>query len=105
MANPPKKIKDPTEAALSAIQDALNVRDTVVEPEPTPLPQATHADEPAASPPPWRTVRTSPPRNESREEPPAPPQPNDDLRHAANDDREAIGQILQSLQAARVSPK
>ena len=27
MANTPKKMKDPTEAALSAIQDALNVRD------------------------------------------------------------------------------
>ena len=27
MANTPKKMKDPTEAALSAIQDALAVRD------------------------------------------------------------------------------
>ena len=27
MANNPKKIKDPTEAALSAIQDALSIRD------------------------------------------------------------------------------
>ena len=27
MANTPKKMKDPTEAALSAIQDALTVRD------------------------------------------------------------------------------
>jgi hypothetical protein len=27
MANTPKKIKDPTEAALSAIQDALSARD------------------------------------------------------------------------------
>ena len=27
MANYPKKIKDPTEAALSAIQEALNLRD------------------------------------------------------------------------------
>jgi hypothetical protein len=27
MANTPKKMKDPTEAALSAIQDALHVRD------------------------------------------------------------------------------
>ncbi len=27
MANTPKKMKDPTEAALSAMQDALHVRD------------------------------------------------------------------------------
>ena len=27
MANNPKKIEDPTEAALSAIQEALNMRD------------------------------------------------------------------------------
>ena len=27
MANYPKKMKDPTEAALSAIQEALNIRD------------------------------------------------------------------------------
>ena len=27
MANNPKQIQDPTEAALSAIQDALNLRD------------------------------------------------------------------------------
>jgi len=27
MANTPKKMKDPTEAALSAIQDALQIRD------------------------------------------------------------------------------
>ena len=42
MANTPKKMKDPTEAALSAIQDALNVRD----PEP-----ATDAADAAAAPP------------------------------------------------------
>ena len=34
MANTPKKITDPTEAALSAIQDALTARDTPVEAEP-----------------------------------------------------------------------
>ena len=33
MANTPKKITDPTEAALSAIQEALTARDTPVEPE------------------------------------------------------------------------
>ena len=34
MANTPKKMKDPTEAALSAIQDALQVRDVDKETEP-----------------------------------------------------------------------
>ena len=28
MANTPKKVKDPTEVALSAIQEALNISDT-----------------------------------------------------------------------------
>src|SRR5688500_353490 len=32
MANSPRKVKDPTEAALSAIQEALNLRD--LEPQP-----------------------------------------------------------------------
>ncbi len=41
MANTPKKMKDPTEAALSAIQDALNVRDPA--PEPAPASSATAA--------------------------------------------------------------
>ena len=30
MANNPKKVKDPTEVALSAIQEALNISDTTV---------------------------------------------------------------------------
>ena len=32
MANNPKKVKDPTEVALSAIQEALNISDVPVEP-------------------------------------------------------------------------
>ena len=31
MANNPKKVKDPTEVALSAIQEALNIGDTSVD--------------------------------------------------------------------------
>ena len=50
MANTPKKMKDPTEAALSAIQDALQVRDVDKEPETAairrPSPAATSADAP-----------------------------------------------------------
>ena len=40
MANNPKRIQDPTEAAMSAIQEALNLRE---EPAPPPV----HAAEPA----------------------------------------------------------
>ena len=32
MANNPKKVKDPTEVALSAIQEAINISDTSVDP-------------------------------------------------------------------------
>ena len=31
MANNPKKVKDPTEVALSAIQEALNISDTTAD--------------------------------------------------------------------------
>src|SRR5258708_38910284 len=31
MANNPKKVKDPTEVALSAIQEALNIRDAPID--------------------------------------------------------------------------
>ena len=49
MANTPKKMKDPTEAALSAIQDALSVRDTPPEPPvAAPPPPAEHAEEPVS---------------------------------------------------------
>ena len=43
MANTPKKLQDPTEVALSAIQDALNLRD--VPPGP-PAGRSEPSDEP-----------------------------------------------------------
>src|SRR5262249_61330826 len=46
MANIPRKIKDPTEAALSAIQDALNLRDS-----PSQTPDQPASAEPAAGDP------------------------------------------------------
>ena len=60
MPNTPKKIKDPTEAALSAIQDVLSIRDEVT-PEPQPnaapaietQPEAPVLDD-ASFEPPWR---------------------------------------------------
>jgi len=104
MANTPKKITDPTEAALSAIQEALTARDTPVEPETgnPPLPPVTSAEEAPTAEEPWRTVRPAASVREDlfeqddlnlsvAEEPGA-------LRRPANDDRESIGQILRTLQ-------
>ena len=47
MANTPKKIKDPTEAALSAIQDALSARDAAAEAQAAspPAPPVSAAEE------------------------------------------------------------
>src|SRR5712692_4047674 len=102
MANTPKKMQDPTEAALSAIQDALNLRET----EPAPAAGRT------AAPP----LEPEPPReNRRRQRAPAvdedlffesPPIPANEPgiegpqapRRAANDDRRSVGQILQALQ-------
>jgi len=100
MANTPKKMKDPTEAALSAIQDALTVRDTASEPAPIapPPPQVTHADEPVSEPP-WRTVRSAAPvKDDLFDDEVRRSDEQGSLRRPANDDRESIGQILRTLQ-------
>src|SRR5215831_14881507 len=88
MANTPKKIMDPTEAALSAIQDALSARDAAAEPQ-APVPPATPPEEPASE---WRTVRSTTLVAD------VPPEEQSLPRRAANDDRESIGQILRTLQ-------
>src|ERR1041384_4792828 len=99
MANNPKKVKDPTEVALSAIQKALNISDNSVDPNRTAVRNDTA---PAEQPAPqsfddaafdFRAVPERP-ALEPVEEPLAP-------RRAANDDRETIGQILQALQKGR----
>src|SRR5499427_7795288 len=99
MANTPKKIKDPTEAALSAIQEALTARDAAVESEAASPPSTQPIEKPAAEPA-WRTVRSEAPVEELR--PPAEelraPEESILPRRAANDDRESIGQILRTLQ-------
>src|ERR1700682_2102862 len=105
MAHTPKKMKDPTDAALSAIQDALTVRDTAPEAEPInpPPPAATrhdpvtrhdsatrHDDEPASEPP-WRTVRSAAPVQEDMyDDEVRHPDEQGSLRRPANDDRESI---------------
>src|SRR5258708_3337023 len=109
MANNPKKVKDPTEVALSAIQEALNIADA-----PAPSLSLDRADKKDRSdrPPPLRSEPTAPALNEriapayeddsatdridfSHDEP-AP-----SARRAANDDRETIGQLLQAIQKGR----
>src|SRR6266702_1886133 len=62
MANTPKKMKDPTEAALSAIQDALQVRDVdkPAESQATPMEAPVHPDE-GASDAPWPGLRSKQP--------------------------------------------
>ena len=95
MANTPKKMKDPTEAALSAIQDALSIRETVAEPGKSA--PAAHTEE-LGDEAPWRKLRSSAAQKDVliEDEPDAPV--GEGTRHPANDDRESIGQILRTLQ-------
>ncbi|NUS18714.1 MAG: negative regulator of septation ring formation, partial [Mesorhizobium sp.] len=103
MANTPKKVKDPTEVALSAIQEALNISDTAAdtsrnasmqnETAPQVAPPAPPVfDEPSFEPRPAANERAT--VFDTVEEPRS-------SRRAANDDRETIGQLLQALQKGR----
>src|SRR5262245_47515384 len=95
MANTPKKVKDPTEVALSAIQEALNISEQGAENrgnvnDSAPPNLAPPASDFAASP-----FEPHPaPAFQPIEEPRSP-------RRAANDDRATIGQMLQALQGGR----
>src|SRR4051812_45595971 len=100
MATPPRRSKDPTELALSAIEDALNVR----EPESAPAPRRP-ADEPEQLPPRRRArlvqddddMRDSD-RNERLPELMSDRDDRREPRMAANDDRENVGRLLRALQ-------
>jgi hypothetical protein len=101
MANNPKKVKDPTEVALSAIQEALNISDAPVDPNRSSVrSEAAPAEQPPATPGfddasfDFRPTPTDRPTFEPAEEQRGP-------RRAANDDRETIGQLLQALQKGR----
>src|SRR5712692_6576838 len=102
MANNPRKMQDPTEAALSAIQDALSLRDG----EPS-----AAAGPPPAPPGPDPVDRTRENRRRSRrdaardqeiffgEPPAAEPEAAEEAQPpAANDDRQSVGRMLQTLQ-------
>ena len=99
MANNPKKVKDPTEVALSAIQEALNISDASggddgrgsLRNDATPTGGSAPAyDASTFDARPSEDRQIFDPIEESR---PA--------RRAANDDRETIGQILQAIQKGR----
>ena len=90
MAKNPKKIVDPTEAALSAIQEAIKVHDGEHAP-------ADHGDMPVGSrPEEWHDAST-----ELRRERGDIGALGSDPRafHPANDDQQSIGQVLQALQS------
>ena len=92
MANNPKKAQDPTEAALSAIQEALSMRGSDDAPDAA-LPD-DHAPESDDFNSPQRDMRPLlPPDDELPRQ-----LRTDDYSQAANDDRETIGQVLQALQ-------
>src|SRR5262245_37632743 len=105
MANNPKKVKDPTEVALSAIQEALNINDTSADTSRTASRPETAPPIPSSEPPSFGA-----PPFESREARPG-AAPNVDrpmfledqrpTRRPANDDRETIGQLLQAIQKGR----
>src|SRR6476660_4405993 len=97
MANNPKKAKDPTEEALSAIQEALNISDVSADNtrssgrgEVTPTNSVVGYDERGFD----ARASGDQPMFEAAGEPRPP-------RRAANDDRETIGQILQAIQKGR----
>src|SRR6201995_476018 len=101
MGNTPKKVKDPTEVALSAIQEALNISDTTVDTSRNSIgdevaPPVISSAAPSYSETPYdmRASVDSRPVFDPIEEPRSP-------RRAANDDRETIGQILQAIQKGR----
>ncbi|MGZ3286017.1 MAG: methyl-accepting chemotaxis protein, partial [Xanthobacteraceae bacterium] len=98
MANNPKKVKDPTEVALSAIQEALNIGETSRTDDGRSSVRSDAESSSSTSPYGEGTFDVRPnadrPVFEPIEEPRAP-------RRAANDDRETIGQILQALQKGR----
>src|SRR5215217_3785486 len=106
MANHPKKAKDPTEVALSAIQEALNISDT---PPADGARGLVHSDRASVH----NDTATSPVSTSSYDESAFDVrqgadrqafEPADEARttrRAANDDRETIGQILQAIQKGR----
>ena len=95
MANNPKKIVDPTEAALSAIQEALKVRDDDEASVGQPETMSNPADEVADH---WRDAPPLPPPLLASDEQIGSRNSDPRTFRAANDDQQSIGQVLQALQ-------
>jgi hypothetical protein len=92
MANHPKKLADPTEAALSAIQEALNVHDDE-------QPASSTAEHPDLfSPTPDGAQPAANTGDQEQINKAAAHELPDLAARAANDDQQSIGQILQALQ-------
>src|SRR5215468_3412333 len=99
MANHPKKMKDPTEVALSAIQEALNVRDSDKAPMAPPVEAIAAAAPPAEGR--RRNTRTPPSLDDELFMDAPGKTANEDAqsaRLAANDDRQSIGNVLHAIQ-------
>ena len=96
MANNPKKIADPTAAALSAIQEALKARDD--EAQPGQEPDITATDEPADADI-WRAEPTIASQAAPLDSEVIGARSSDPRAFAAaNDDQQSIGQVLHALQ-------
>src|SRR5215467_11950708 len=106
MANNPRKVKDPTEVALSAIQEALNIADA----PPNQIDRLGRLEQDAGhtEPPPLQADERPVPSHERSlpsldDYTPVTHAASDHddeptfSRRAANDDRETIGQLLQAI--------
>src|SRR4029079_8238555 len=100
MANHPKKVKDPTEVALSAIQEALNISDASTADENDR--GSVHNDLSSANSLSTTSYDDSAFDTRAGDRPAFEPIGEvRSTRRAANDDRESIGQILQAIQKGR----
>src|SRR6266849_11027234 len=97
MATYSKKGEDPTEVARSAMQDTPNVREfgikSILDAASAAMPPAMETSDEARRPG-ARTAREIPTETPATD----PDHDGRDIVRAANDDRESIGQIMQSLQ-------
>ena len=97
MAKTPKKIQDPTQAALSAIEEALQIGEDTTPKQPQ-APAAEETRRPAAGPMPAAASGVADEMPGARRR--VTGRRMDRLAHApANDDRQSVGQILQALHA------
>ena len=95
MANNPRKIKDPTEAALSAIQDALNLRETPSQASVRPT-EPSIPEPPASARPASRTPAMDEELFGDSSQLSLPGVPEPGQRRAANDDRQSVGRPTQA---------